>query len=414
MNLLKSLLKNSRDDSSTETHHAAKPALPQGPRLLLSGNDFAWLAGHREIAGRQIVLAATAADALALLAAEPFDGLVAGFRNLTASAALLDAAKAARPTIACALRADSTELEGRSFPHPVQARTQAVEIMDDQLRTMFSVAKWRSNPAFPAVLEYIRQFPALPALYTQITSALQSDDTSMDSIARLVSREPVVSAKLLQMVNSPVMGRQKRVTSIQEATQVLGLTRLRSLVLANSLFAQFDGAKCRSFSASQFEARSAQIAEWAAGIAMAETLDKRMVEMAFTAGLLHQFGVLLLAANLPEAYDQVLQIAQRQRIGIARVERDTYGVTHAELAGYILASWGIPFQIVNAVGWYSLPSQSEDTAFSALTAVHAANSADSFARTGVHDFDHAYLAKVSKVEKLEGWHKAVTGDAWAG
>jgi HD-like signal output (HDOD) protein len=139
-----------------------------------------------------------------------------------------------------------------------------------------------------------------------------------------------------------------------------------------------------------------------------------MAELAFSAGLLHQFGVLLMAANVPDVYGEVLRKAQQQRVSLLRVERDTYGVTHAELAGYILGSWNIPYPIVNAVGWYARPSQSEDTAFSALTAVHAANSVDAFERNGMHEFDRAYLDKMTKVENLEVWHKSLTGDGWTG
>ncbi len=414
MNILKSLFKSSKDNSSAETHHEAAPAEPEAPRVLLCGDDFEWLAGQREIAGRQIVFAPTVDSAQAHLAAETFDGVVAGFRDVKESTTLLNEAKIRHPWMAGIVRADSAELEGVRMRHLVHPRTRLAEVMDDQLRSAFAVTKWRNNPAFAGLLAQIRQYPALPGLYLQITEALESEDSTLDSIAALVSREPVVSAKLLQMVNSPVIGRQQRVTSLREATHVMGLGRLRSLVLANSLFGQFDGSKCSSFSATQFEARSVQIATWASGIALAETFDKRMAELAFSAGLLHQFGILLMAANLPETYDKILRTAQEQRISIARVERDTYGVTHAELAGAILGSWNIPFPIVNAVGWYSKPSQSEDTAFSALTAVHGANSVDAFERNGMHEFDRSYLEKVSKVSNLEVWHKALTGDGWSG
>jgi HD-like signal output (HDOD) protein len=414
MSLLKSLFKSSRENTSAETHHESAPAAPVGPKVLLCGDDFAWLEARREIAGRQIVLAATTEEANALIASENFDGVVAGFRDVRMSAGLLDAAKVRHPYLACVVRADPEEVEGVRLRHLVHPRTRLVEVLDDHLRSAFAVTKWRSNPDFANLLAYIRQYPALPGLYMQITAALEDENSTLDSIATLVSHEPAVSAKLLQMVNSPVIGRQQRVTSIREATHVMGLSRLRSLVLANGLFGQFDGSKCDGFSASQFEARSVQIATWASGIALAETFDKRMAELAFSAGLLHQFGVLLMAANLPEAYGEVLRTAQAQRISVARVERNTYGVTHAELAGYILGSWNIPYPIVNAVGWYSKPSLSEDTAFSALTAVHAANSVDAFERNGMHEFDRGYLERMTKVENLEVWHKSLTGDGWTG
>ncbi|MEQ1853541.1 MAG: HDOD domain-containing protein [Chthoniobacteraceae bacterium] len=415
MSILKSFFTSSHGEHAAAVPPpAAPPAKADGPRLLVTGDGLDWLRTRTEIAGRTIVTARTAENAVALLAAEPFDGVMAGFRNVQASVSLLDSARASKPAIACSLCADTGELGQVKHAYPVVSRTEQVEVLDDRLRTMFAVSKLGSNPALSCVLGYIRKFPSLPSLYTQITAALQEEETPLRKIVTLIAREPAVSAKLLQMVNSAAFSRQHRVTSILEAAQVLGVGRLRSLVLATGLFGQFDGSKCASFSVAEFESHSGRIADWAAGIARSETFDKRHADMAFTAGLLHRFGVLLLAANLPEAYDQVLRIAKEQRVSIARVEHDTYGVTHAELAGYILATWGIPFPIVNAVGWYMRPSQSEDISFSALSAVHLAHSIDLFERTRAHDYDRAYVEKVTKISKIDGWHRTLMGDGWAG
>jgi len=245
--------------------------------------------------------------------------------------------------------------------------------------------------------------PTLPTIYTQITTALQSPDASIEKIAELVAHEPAVTAKLLQLVNSPLLGLRGRVTSVRDATSLLGLSRLRSLVLATCLFRQFDTTKCRGFSMSKFEATSLQIASWASTIAKRESRDKQVADMAFTASLLHNFGVLLLAANLPEAYDQVLRTSKEQRVSIAWTELQVFGATHAEVAGAILASWGIPFPIVNAVGWYPVPSASEDTTFTPLTAVHAATAVEVFAQTGMFAYDHAYMERLRLTEKMESW-----------
>lgn len=408
--MFSSLSTTNATSSFTATQEFPQSTPPARQPILLIGDDLGWLAGRPELAGRRIVLADPQSDALELLASEPFAGVVAGYTDVSKSVVLLRAAAAANPSVVALLRADGKEMAGITNPYPLLPRTQEADVLEDQVRTKFAAASWHSNPAFAALTARITKVPTLPSIYTQITAALQSPDVSIEAIAELVAREPAVSAKLLQMVNSPLLGLRGRVTAVRDATNLLGLSRLRSLVLATSLFQQFDASKCRSFQMSRFEAHSLQIASWAAAIAKAESRDKQLADMAFTASLLHNFGVLLLAANLPEQYDQILKTAQEQRVSIAWAELQVLGATHAEVAGAILASWGIPFQIVNAVGWYPVPSSSDDAEFSPLTAVHAATAVDAFARTGMYAYDRSYMERLHLAEKVENWCASLPGD----
>jgi len=407
--------------TSTMTAENQPTALPHSPLaepparnpILLIGDDLGWLAGQRELAGRKIIVADAKADALGLLAAEPLDCVVASYADVNKSLVLLNAAAATYPAKPALLRADGKELTGIANSFPVLPRMDSVEVLDDQLRTRLVATTWQEKPTFKNLMSLIKQVPTLPNIYTQIVAALQNAETSMDEIADLVSREAAVSAKLLQFVNSPLLGLRGRVTSVRDATNLLGLSRLRSLVLATSLFKQFDTTKCRSFSISKFEATSLKVASWASTIATNETHDKQLADMAFTASLLHNFGVLLLAANIPDAYEQVLRTAKEQRVSLAWMELQMFGATHAEVAGAMLASWGIPFPIVNAVGWYPVPSASEDTAFSPLTAVHAATAVDAFEQTGMIAYDRGYMERLHLAEKVESWCATLPGEALA-
>lgn len=381
--------------------------------ILLIGDDLGWLAGRKELAGRKLILADPEADALAYLASEDFDGVVASYNDVNASIALLHTSAAMNPGTLGLLRANGKELGGGRIPFPILPRMDSVEVLDDQLRTQLVAASWQAKPSFANLVKMITQIPTQPTLYMQITTALQSPDASVDEIAELVAHEPAVSAKLLQLVNSPLLALRGRVTSVRDATSLLGLTRLRSLVLATCLFRQFNGSKCPSFSMSKFEATSLKIASWASAIAKGESRDKQVADMAFTASLLHNFGVLLLAANLPEAYDQVLRKAKEQRVSIAWTELEVFGATHAEVAGAILASWGIPFSIVNAVGRYPEPSASEDTEFSPLTAVHAATAVDTYEQTGMFSYDQSYVERLHLEDKMKTWCSTLPAEAMA-
>ncbi len=405
--------------SSPDAHGFTTPTAGKPPSdvsrkpLLFIGDDLGWLADRKELAGRRIILADPKADPLGYLTAEELDGVVASFTDVNASMALLQTSAAVSPGTLGLLRANGKELGSGRVPYPILPRMDSLEVLDDQIRTHLMAAAWQANASFTSLVKMITQIPTQPTLYMQITAALQSPDASVDEIAELVAHEPAVSAKLLQLVNSPLLALRGRVTSVRDATSLLGLSRLRSLVLATCLFRQFNGSKCPSFSMSKFEATSLKIASWASSIAKGETRDKQVADMAFTASLLHNFGVLLLAANLPEAYDQVLRKAKEQRVSIAWTELEVFGATHAEVAGAILASWGIPYSIVNAVGRYPLPSASEDTEFSPLTAVHAATAVDTYEQTGMLAYDQSYMERLHLDEKVKNWCSTLPSEALA-
>lgn len=405
VNLLQTFLTPAHEPSTISSMTEPNPI---EPRILLVGEEFSWVPPNATLANRKVVRALSKEEGIERIASEHFDGIVAGLPEIGKNLALLNTASSRQPELVCGLRAEAAKIAQLALSHPVIPSTQSLEVLDDLVRTMFATARWNADPSFVNLKAQIRKIPALPTLYTEITTALQKEDTSLEQIADLITCEATVSAKLLQVVNSPVFALRQRVTSIRDASNFLGIQRLRALVLSTSLIAQCDASRCPAFVPGVFEHHSLKIADWSARITIGETRNRPLGELAFTAGLLHQFGILLLAANLPESYSQVLSTAAAQNVSIARVERATYGVTHAELAAFLLASWHIPFPIVNAVAFHGRPSACDETAFSPLTAVHLASAIDVESCTGVPDYDRSYLERLGLLDRPEHWTRALS------
>jgi HD-like signal output (HDOD) protein len=153
------------------------------------------------------------------------------------------------------------------------------------------------------------------------------------------------------------------------------------------------------------------VGAFARTIALAQTKDARLAEMAYTAGLLHDVGKLFLAANLPETYSQVLAQSQRRKISEREVELEVFDASHAELGAAVLGTWGLPLPILEAIAWHHCPSDSEDQAFSTLTAVHAANAVErekSLQKNGrpVSQMDSAYLRRIKAIKQRNVWRGA--------
>src|SRR5438445_127517 len=138
--------------------------------------------------------------------------------------------------------------------------------------------------------------PSLPRIYGDLTAALESPSCGAAEIAAVVCRDPALAAKILQLVNSSFFGLPRQVTALPEAVACLGVATLRSLVLSTEAMSLFrPAARAAGFDVDGLSARAAATATEAARLAAPEYRSD-----AFTAGLLSDIGLVLLAAKAPE------------------------------------------------------------------------------------------------------------------
>jgi HD-like signal output (HDOD) protein len=98
-----------------------------------------------------------------------------------------------------------------------------------------------------------------------------------------------------------------------------------------------------------------------------------LADAAFTAGLLHHIGALVLLHAAPPDYTRAMERARQLKGDMATAEREIFGVTHAEVGAYLLGLWGIPFPIVEAVAFHHRPDEVAPEARALVTAVHMAS-----------------------------------------
>ena len=142
----------------------------------------------------------------------------------------------------------------------------------------------------------------------------------------------------------------------------------------------------------------------------AEGANPREVDDAFVAGMLHDVGKLALAANFPGVYAEVLVRAQESGEGLLASEIAEFGANHAEIGGHLLALWGLPAPVVDAVAWHHDPMGCSDRSFGPLACVHAANAWSHEGNAGewlgiVEDF----YEKIDLAHRLDHWHTACLG-----
>jgi HD-like signal output (HDOD) protein len=264
------------------------------------------------------------------------------------------------------------------------------------------------NESLQLLVSKMQSLPSLPALYNELLRELQSPTVTLRKVGEVISRDLGMTAKILQMVNSAFFGLRRHISSSVEAVSLLGLETVMTLVMTIQIFSRFKSAELGGLSLEALYAHSMRVGMIAKQIAQAEDEATLLANDAFTAGLLHDVGHLVLVANMPARYSQFLACVQSQELSFDECERQFFGATHSEVGAYLLGLWGLPNSIVETVAYHHNPRQCLAGGFTALTAVHIANALEheSHGTCGLcysSKLDEDYLTSLGVKERLPLW-----------
>jgi len=187
---------------------------------------------------------------------------------------------------------------------------------------------------------------------------------------------------------------------------------IKSLAFSVQAFSQFETLRVPALSMPALWEHSLQTAAAAKAIALAEQADAKLAEEAYGAGLLHDAGKLVLACNFESMYVEAVEAAKKEVIPLPAAEQRLFGATHADVGGYLLALWGLPVPVVEAIALHHRPSKGQGGGFQPLTAVHAANVLVGQTRPAIEgvpfsQLDQAYLSDLGLAGRLEAWRDLV-------
>lgn len=354
----------------------------------------------------------TAPQAVAALDKESYFAVVVG--NEGTSDSLLDAALKSQPAslvrvALCDINNKTeasrwTALGAQCLPLTIDAAGLAANV-----KRIALVHAWMADAGMKKLLSQCRRLPVMPKLYTEVVAELDSPNGSIDKAAHFVAKDPLMTAKILQVINSASFALGRQINDVCEAVMFLGLGRTRALIMMAGTFSQFEDASHPGASPEQVWNHSLQVATLAQIISLEETRDAKLGEAAFTSGLMHDMGKLILAANVPAMCTAVEQLQRSKHISRREAELQVLGTTHAELAACLLGSWGLPLPVLEAVAWHHNPSRASDNAFTPLTAVHAANVFSYEMGYGnaetAEQFDHDYLLQIGLGDRRNAWRE---------
>jgi putative nucleotidyltransferase with HDIG domain len=355
-------------------------------------------------------------EALQVLAQEPFDVIVSDVRmpGMDGPALLAEVTRRYPQIVRIVLSGHSskeTTLTSVGVAHQFLAKPCDPEKLKQTVNHAFALRKLLSDATLKQTLSRIKSVPSLPTLYTALVDELQNPDASVKRVGEIVSQDPGMTAKILQLVNSAFFGLPRHVASPAEAASLLGIDIIKALVLSIDVFSQFKSTIVEGISPESIQKHSIETAAIAKRIATAERAKREVVDGSLLAGFLHDIGKLILAQNLPERYGEVVARVRETHVPFWQAEHELLETTHAEVGAYLLGLWGLPDPMVESTAFHHHPAKSFGHSFSALTAVHVADVL-AHERAGTRDggapaeFDLDHLTQLRVAERVPGWRAA--------
>ena len=230
-------------------------------------------------------------------------------------------------------------LAHRALPDPFE-----VPALHEMVKRMLLLSEVVAQPAVRAVLAQMGSLPAVPSVYTRLSRRLDDPNVSVYELSEMVSADTTLAVQVLRVANSAYFGRHQRVTQLEFAAARLGTRLLRSLVLMAEVYGRFPVSP---FIAERLESLQ-EHASLVARVASNLEPNAPWREEAFTAGLLHDSGKLLLASHLPDVHTSIVRDAERTGTPEFEVEVQRLGIHHGTLGACMLGMWGLPSVVLDA------------------------------------------------------------------
>lgn len=202
-----------------------------------------------------------------------------------------------------------------------------------------------SAPPLDSLAAWTEKLPSLPEVVHHLMHALSDESADIETLAHHINSDPVIVARLLAAANSVGSGLSTRIYSAKQAFLVLGANRVASIILASALSHHFDQQDA-GFDTRLLWRHSLGVAACAQVIAEECGFNP---DMAFTGGLLHDIGQLLMHTASPTDYQRVLECRKTNDLPLPEAERMVFGYSHADAGRTLAIAWKLPEEIIEAI-----------------------------------------------------------------
>ncbi len=199
-------------------------------------------------------------------------------------------------------------------------------------------------------VQLLKNLPTLPGMIDKISRAVESKRFSAADIGKLISRDQVLTAKVLKLANSAFFGFSRKVGSLTQALVLLGFDVVKGLILTSSVF-------------DLMKTKGEDLWRHSMGVATAAAIIATQVEMedaeeASLAGLLHDLGKVVIRVHMPDDSASIMELVEVEGLALRDAEREVLGFNHTQVGQWLAESWKLPEELSEPIRWHHRPEGS--------------------------------------------------------
>lgn len=202
-------------------------------------------------------------------------------------------------------------------------------------------------------IEHVNALPTIPKVLNRLLAVIENPRVSLNEISSFISSDPALTTKVLRMVNSPVYGFPGRISSVNQAVILLGLTVVKGLLLGVSVFELMQKTMIGLWEHSVGTALFSRL--------IALRKGHREPDEVSVDGLLHDIGKVFLVLQFPEEYEKTLTQTRQDGIVIHEAEKNHFSTTHASVGSWMARKWRFPAKLIDVIEYHHKPHLTKST-----------------------------------------------------
>ncbi|GAB6153291.1 HDOD domain-containing protein [Desulfosporosinus burensis] len=221
------------------------------------------------------------------------------------------------------------------------------------------------------ILKRVQALPPLPTSALRVIALTKNPDTSVKDLETVIGRDPALTAGMLRQANSAYYGYARRISSLQEAIVMLGFQVTQGLAMASAV-APLLKTDLLGYGIEQEGLWKHSLLTAMTAKRLCQHRKLPFGDVAFTAGLLHDIGKLVISIYVQEVGPYLLEKVKEAKFTYVELEEKVIGFNHATVGGFLAKTWFLPQDLVSAISSHHAPSQAQSHVELA-SVVHVAN-----------------------------------------
>ena len=243
----------------------------------------------------------------------------------------------------------------------------------------------------------VENMPAFPKSVQHILQLTRDVNCAPKDLVQVIDKDPVVTVKVLRVVNSAYYGLPKQITSVSHAVVYLGFNAVKNLALSIAAMGMLPTDNAAGFNGQQYLTHSLATAS------ISKQLAYRLAETdpmdCFIAGLLHDFGKVVIAQFMPKEFRLALETSQWHEMSLHLALRQVIGVDHAVVGAMLAEKWRFPMDLVETIRHQYSPELMDSPM---LACVFAANQISKLLESGLAGHPRVAALPPTMAHRLEG------------